>query len=172
MENALSKTYKLNDGTEIPSVGLGSASHRIKDSMVQAIMEAGYKHIDTASCYTNEDTVGEALTECLSKGKSRSDIYVTTKLWHTDYKDPEAALRKSLKLLNLEYVDLYLIHWPMGYYAEPRKPLHVLWAELEELVAKGLTKSIGLSNFNTQLIWDLLSYCKIKPVANQIELNP
>jgi len=72
----------------------------------------------------------------------------------------------------MEYVDLYLIHWPSGYYAKPTpKPLHVMWAQMEDLVAKGLTKSIGVSNFNTQLIWDLLSYAKIPPVVNQIELN-
>lgn len=77
-----------------------------------------------------------------------------------------------MKKLGVDYIDLYLIHFPLGFYAEPRKPLHILWAEMEALVEKGLVKSIGVSNFNTQLIWDLLTYCKIKPVVNQIELNP
>lgn len=140
--------------------------------MVNAIMTAGYAHIDTAMIYKNEEVVGAALAECFQKGKKREDIYVTTKLWHTQYADVEGAMRESLKKLGLDYVDLYLIHWPLMYYSDPQKPLHVLWPEMEALVSKGLTKSIGVSNFNTQLIWDLLTYAKIKPVCNQIELNP
>ena len=88
------------------------------------------------------------------------------------YQDPEAALRQQLKSLKLDYVDLYLIHWPAGFFAEPKKPLHVLWAQLESLVDKGLTKSLGLSNFNLQLTSDLLCYARHKPVCNQIELHP
>lgn len=78
----------------------------------------------------------------------REDLFVTTKLWHNNYDDPEAALRLSLKKLQLEYVDLYLIHWPAGFFSPAKKPLHKLWAELEALVDKGLIKSLGLSNFN------------------------
>ena len=159
-------TYDLNDGSKIPCLGLGSASLKSKDSIVAAVMEAGYALIDTAHIYGNEEVVGAALTECFAKGKKREEVYVVTKLWHTDYADVEGAMRKSLELLKLDYADLYLIHWPNGYWAEPRKPLHVLWPEMESLVAKGLTKSIGVSNFNTQLLWDLLTYCKIKPAVN------
>ena len=117
------------------------------DSIVDAIMEAKYCHVDTASIYGNEKVVGQALKECFSKGKKREDIFVTTKLWHTQYYDPELAIKESLKRLGLEYVDLYLIHWPMMYYA--KKPLHKLWPDMENLVDKKLAKSIGLSNFNT-----------------------
>jgi diketogulonate reductase-like aldo/keto reductase len=93
-------------------------------------------------------------------------------LWHDEYADVEGALKRSLERLKLDYVDMYIIHWPMGYYSEPRKPVHALWPEMEALVEKGLTKGIGVSNYNTQMIWDLLCYCKIKPACNQIELNP
>ena len=94
------------------------------------------------------------------------------RLWHTSFGDVEGSLKKSLKDLQLDYVDLYLIHFPLGYNTELRKPLHVLWPEIENLVAKGLTKSIGVSNFNTQFIWDLLTYAKIPPAVNEIEINP
>jgi diketogulonate reductase-like aldo/keto reductase len=87
--------------------------------MVNAIMTAGYTHIDTAMIYKNEEVVGEALAECFQKGKKREDIFVTTKLWHSQYADVEGAMRESLKKLGLDFVDLYLIHWPMGYYSDP-----------------------------------------------------
>ena len=95
----------------------------------------------------------------------------------TDFKDPEAALRTSLAKLQLSYVDCYLIHWPAGFFTEDpanRVPIHVLYAKLEQLVDQGLIKSIGVSNFNfnLQLLADLLCYCRIKPVVNEIELNP
>ena len=173
MENiTLKKSYRLNNGIDMPSIGLGSASLKDKDAIVRGIMEAGYRHIDTATCYNNEDIVGEALAECFAKGLKREEIFVVTKIWHSDYGDVEGTIKKSLKLLQIDYLDLYLIHWPMGYYADPQKPMHVLWPEMEALVGKGLTKSIGVSNFNTQLLWDLLTYAKIKPVCNQVELNP
>jgi diketogulonate reductase-like aldo/keto reductase len=141
--------------------------------IVQAIVEAGYRHIDTASKYGNEEMIGEAIQEAMkAKDIKREEFFITTKIWFEEYGDPEAAIRGSLKRLKLEYVDLYLIHWPVGLFSEPKKPLHVLWKELESLVDKGLTKSIGLSNFNMQLILDLLCYARIKPVSNQIELNP
>eukprot|EP00355_Strombidium_rassoulzadegani_P006861 CAMPEP_0168615674 /NCGR_PEP_ID=MMETSP0449_2-20121227/4627_1 /TAXON_ID=1082188 /ORGANISM="Strombidium rassoulzadegani, Strain ras09" /LENGTH=281 /DNA_ID=CAMNT_0008656423 /DNA_START=34 /DNA_END=879 /DNA_ORIENTATION=+ len=162
----------MNNGLEMPSVGLGTASHQNKDSMVSAIMEAGYCHIDTAFIYKNEEVVGEALAECFAKGKLRSEVFVTTKLWHSQYGDVEGAIKESLQKLKLDYVDLYLIHWPLGYYSEPKAPVHKIWPQMESLVEKGLTKSIGVSNFNNQLVWDLLTYAKILPVCNQVELNP
>ena len=156
----------------MPSIGLGTAWLTSKESIVQAVLECGYRHVDTASAYNNEDVVGEALQEVFSRGVNREDVFVTTKLWHTHYHDVEGALRASLQKLKLQYVDLYLIHAPLGYYSEPKMPMHVLWEEMEKLVEKGLAKSIGVSNFTAQMIWDLLSYCKIQPVCNQIELNP
>lgn len=98
-EGSIPKSFKLNDGTTIPSVGLGTASHQDKDSMVNAVMNAGYIHIDTAACYNNEHVVGEALAECFAQGKTRADVYVTTKLWHDKWDNPEAALKDSLAKL-------------------------------------------------------------------------
>ena len=93
-------------------------------------------------------------------------MFIATKLWHTDYADPEAALRLSLQKLQTEYVDLYMIHWPMNGLGPIKVPLHVLWRQMENLVKKGLTRSIGLSNFNIQLIADMLTYAEIKPSVN------
>ncbi len=99
-------------------------------------------------------------------GIKREEIFVTTKIWFEEYENPENALRESLKRLKLDYVNLYLIHWPIGFFALPKKPLHLLWKELELLVDKGLTKSIGVSNVNMQLMLDLLCYARIKPAVN------
>lgn len=156
----------------MPSIGLGTAGSQGKESMVNAIMKVGYAHIDTAFCYKNEEVVGQALDESFKAGKKREDMFITTKIWHSQYGDVEGACRGSIKALGLEYLDLYLIHWPAGYYAEVKKPMHVLWAEMEALVEKGLTKSIGVSNFNVQMLMDMMCYAKIMPVCDQVELNP
>lgn len=116
--------------------------------MIDACLKAGYAHFDCAKIYANEEMIGEAFQECFKAGKKRENLFVTTKLWHSDYGDVEGACRESLKKLQLDYVDLYLIHWPAGYFSEPQKPLHILWAEMESLVEKGLTKSIGVSNYS------------------------
>lgn len=99
-------------------------------------------------------------------------MFITTKIWPSQFAEPEKELKGSLQRLGLEYVDLYLIHWPATYFSECKKPLHVLWKDLEGLVESGLTKSIGLSNFNVQLICDLLCYARHRPVCNQVELHP
>ncbi len=169
---ALPKTYKLNNGHEIPLVGIGTFKQQDKTSLELAINEAGYTHIDTATLYENEEMIGEVLQAAFAKGKKREDFFITTKLWHTDYKDTEAAIKSSLKKLQIDQLDLYLIHFPVSNFSTPKKPIHEIWKELESFVDKGYTKSIGLSNFNTQLTCDLLSYARIKPVCNQIELNP
>ena len=159
---------KLNDGNEMPAIGLGT--YKItneKKAIVQAIVEAGYRLIDTASKYENEEMIGEAIQEAMEMtGIKREEMFVTTKIWFEEYENPENALRESLKRLKLDYVNLYLIHWPIGFFALPKKPLHLLWKELELLVDKGLTKSIGVSNVNMQLMLDLLCYARIKPAVN------
>ena len=140
-------------------------------------MEHNYPMIDTASLYNNEESIGKALKECFDSGKKREDVYIVTKLQMKDFNDPEAALRESLKKLQLEYVDLYLIHWMLPQFDwETKKcktpPFHQMWATLESCVEKGLTKSIGVSNCNTQVMLDVLAYAKIKPAVNQIEAHP
>ena len=142
-----SKFHTLNNGQKMPAIGLGTASLTSKESVVQAVLEAGYRHVDTASAYKNEEVIGDALADVFKAGIKREEIFVTTKLWHKDYHDVEGALRTSLAKLKLEQVDLYLIHAPLGYYSEPRMPMHVLWGKMEKLLEAGLTKSIGVSNF-------------------------
>jgi diketogulonate reductase-like aldo/keto reductase len=172
MENSLPKTVKLNNGIDMPVLGFGTVGINTVEPFVTAIMEAGYRHIDTAMLYGNEELIGQALEQVFAKGIKREEIFLTTKLWHTEYGDVEGSLRKSLARLKLDYVDQFLIHWPNGYMAEPKKPIHKIWPEMEALVEKGLVKSIGISNFNVQMVWDLLCYCKITPAVNQVELNP
>mmetsp|Transcript_38551 Transcript_38551/g.50530 ORF Transcript_38551/g.50530 Transcript_38551/m.50530 type:complete len:88 (-) Transcript_38551:525-788(-) len=87
-------------------------------------------------------------------------------MWHTEYEDPEAALRASLTRLGLDYVDMYLIHWPNNGFSSPKVPMHILWPRVEALQQKGLTKAVGVSNFNVQLLADLLTYCVVKPACN------
>lgn len=170
--DTLPKSYTLNDGTTMPALGLGTAHLHDKSSIVNAILECGYTHIDTASMYKTEGIIGEALQESFAQGKKREDIYIVTKIWHNEYGDIEGHLRKALEQLQLDYVNCFLLHWPAGYLASPKVPLHKLWPEMERMVDLGLTKSIGVSNFNTQLIMDLLTYARIPPACNQIELNP
>lgn len=170
-EDTVPDHYVLNNGTTIPSVGLGTAGVMKKEPLIPAFTQAGYKLVDTASWNKNEGAVGDAIEVAMNEhGKKRDDFYVMTKLWHTDYKDVAGAMDKSLKKLKLDHVDMFLVHWPASYVS--KKPLHVLWPEMEALVKSGKTKSIGVASFNTQLLWDLLSYAEIPPAVNQIELNP
>jgi 2,5-diketo-D-gluconate reductase A len=113
----------------------------MKDLLVKAILEHGYRHIDTAMIYKNEEIVGEAIQEVMAKGIKREELYITTKLWHTDKNDVEAALKTSLQKLKLDYVDLYLVHWmrmDIDFESEnweiKSPPLHVVWANMEKMV--------------------------------------
>lgn len=171
----------LNNGVKFPQIGLGTFQSSEGDCKIvvrEAIINHGYRAIDTATIYNNEEAIGEALQEAFAAGIKREDVFITTKLWQTDREDVEGALRLSLKKLKLEYIDLYLIHWlaPKMVWedAEPIKctPTHKVWAELERLVDAGLIKSIGVSNASVQALVDLWSYARIKPVLNQIELHP
>lgn len=166
-----------NPDLRMPMKGIGTYQiENIPDTITKAI-EIGYRMIDTASLYKNEDKIGETLQNLYSRGKiKREDLFITTKIWNDEKDDVEKALRASLARLQTDYVDLYLIHWPMGYWDEESrlvlKPLYKVWAEMEECVRKGLCRAIGVSNFNVQLLLDLLSYAEIKPAANEIEYHP
>ena len=170
----------MEQNNVIPSIGLGTSGLKNPgdDSSILSAIELGYRHIDTASLYGSEENIGKAIKEAEKKGVKREELFICTKIWDDQKGDVEKALRGSLKALQLDYVDLYIIHWPVclktedGKYAVDRIPMHKIWAEMERMVEIGLAKHIGLSNFNFQLTNDLLSYCKIKPLCNQIELNP
>lgn len=170
-------SFPLSSSFLLPSRGLGTwRSENLKETIKTAI-ELGYRHIDTASMYKNEETIGEVLEDFFNSGQlKREEIFITTKIWNDEKEDVEGSLKRSLKKLKLDYVDLYLIHWPMGYYDKENKlilkPLYKTWREMEECVRKKLCRSIGVSNFNVQLLLDLLSYAEIKPAVNQIEVNP
>ena len=144
-------TIALNHGGKpVPRIGLGT--DRINDpaQIETAIRDAGVRHFDTASFYGTEETLGQGISNCIDQGLvQRKDLFVTTKIWHTEYEDPEQALRGSLSKLRLDYVDLYLIHWPANGVAAYKVPMHVLWAKMENLKEIGLAKAIGVSNFNT-----------------------
>ncbi|MDR1388303.1 MAG: aldo/keto reductase [Propionibacteriaceae bacterium] len=157
----------FRDGHTIPQLGLGT--FRTPDEVVGPIvteaLRLGYRHIDTASAYQNEVGVGQGLR---ASGLSREEVFVTTKLWRTDMDDPAAALETSLEQLGLDWVDLYLIHWPMptwGVYPQ-------VWLKLIELRDRGLTRSVGVSNFHTDYIDALAQVSDEAPVVNQVELHP
>lgn len=160
------KNYvKLNDGYQMPKIALGvwQSGEKTKKAVLDAI-KAGYRHIDTASCYHNEEAVGEAIQE---SGIDRSELFITTKLWNTDIREGSTreALEESLNKLQLDYVDLYLIHWPVEGHIEAYK-------EMIELQKEGKIRSIGVSNFKKHHLQNLLSQVSIIPAVDQMEFNP
>ena len=167
----------LNNGTKMPICGLGVFKLTDKKALTNIITEVGYRHIDTAAIYGNEEIVGEAIAEALSSGVKREELYITTKLWRDMKEDPVAACKESLAKLKLDYVDMYLIHWsPPDFEADgktfKKTPMHKVWEGMEKCVEEGLTKSIGISNFNVQMMVDMLAYANIPPACNQVELHP
>lgn len=159
----------LNDGARIPQVGLGvwQTPNDEAAPAVKAALDAGYRHVDTAAVYENEEGVGEGIRQ---SGLSRSDIFLTTKLWNNDqgYEQTLKAFEASLKRLGTDYVDLYLIHWPSAH-----RGLFVdTWKALVKLKEDGRAKSIGVSNFYPEHIEKIVAETGVPPVINQIELHP
>lgn len=155
----------LNDGHSMPQLGLGVWQTRAGsrcEAAVLAALQAGYRHIDTASMYGNEESVGAAIRKSRIP---RENLFVTTKLWNSDHGNPEKALDASLRRLRVDYVDLYLIHYPVP---ERRQS----WSALEALRAKGKSRSIGVSNFTIRHLTDLLADTEMVPAVNQVELHP
>ncbi len=159
----------LNTGDSIPQLGLGvfKVDDDICEQIVLDALEVGYRHIDTAMIYRNEAAVGRAIAK---SGIPRDELFVTTKLWNSDQgADTTAgALATSLELLGLDYVDLYLIHWP----APLRDEYVASWLVLEELHREGLAKAIGVSNFEPEHLERVLKEGTIVPAINQVELHP
>lgn len=151
----------------MPVMGLGTLFHKDPKAIEHAITNIGYRNIDTATITMNEAQVGKGLQASIDSGAvKRDEIFLATKLWHNAYFDPETALRKSLTALKTDYVDLYYLHWPNNFFADTKVPMHVLWKRMEGLVDKGLCKGIGVSNFNVQILSDILTYANHKPICN------
>lgn len=160
-------TVKLNDGREIPQLGYGvfKVDPAETKELVAEALRVGYRHIDTAAIYGNEEGVGQAIAE---SGIPREELWITTKLWNDRQTDAAAALDESLEKLGLDYVDLYLIHWPT-----PDKGTYVeAWKQLIELQKSGKARSIGVSNFFPEHLDELESQTPVTPAVNQIELHP
>ncbi|BBH24149.1 putative oxidoreductase YtbE [Paenibacillus baekrokdamisoli] len=172
MTNHLQAATTLNNGVNMPWFGLGVFKVEEGSELVQAVKSAikhGYRSIDTAAIYGNETGVGQGIREALAEnGIAREDLFVTSKVWNADlgYESTLAAYEASLNKLGLEYLDLYLIHWPVrGKYKEA-------WRALETLYKEGRVKAIGVSNFQVHHLEDLMKDAQIKPVVNQVEFHP
>lgn len=174
--------FKLNTGAEIPAVGLGtwqSAPGEVEKAVSHAIA-VGYRHIDTAFCYQNEHEVGQGIKEALASGKvKREDLFVTTKLWCSYHTRVEEALDASLKNLGLDYIDLYLMHWPVAFNPNDgsrdidHSHSHVTtWKNMEKLLGTGKVKAIGVSNYSKLYLEQLLPHATVVPAVNQIENHP
>ncbi|NLZ94638.1 MAG: aldo/keto reductase [Bacteroidales bacterium] len=159
---------KLNNGIEIPALGLGV--FRMEDekeayNSIRKAIDLGYRHIDTAMVYENEEPVGRAIRE---SGVDRSDLFVTTKLWNDDiaHDNAQNAFEESLKKLGLDYVDLYLVHWPI-------KDKYVsIWGEMEKIYQSGKARAVGVSNYQENHLQEVIDLKSLVPAVNQIELHP
>ncbi|KAJ5320145.1 hypothetical protein PENANT_c025G10170 [Penicillium antarcticum] len=184
--------FKLNTGAEIPALGLGtwqSQPGEVARAVAHAI-KVGYRHIDAALCYGNENEVGQGIKEAIDSGiVKREDLFVTTKLWCSFHARVEEGLQQSLSDLGLDYVDLYLMHWPLAMNPKgnhnifPKLPdgsrdidhshSHVTtWKSMEKLIGTSKVKAIGVSNYSVQYLEELLPQATIVPAANQIENHP
>ncbi|MBC2002572.1 aldo/keto reductase [Listeria booriae] len=167
MDLKVTDTKKFHNGQEIPLVGLGVWKMRDEKEAIEAIqvaIESGYRAIDTAKVYENEEYVGQAIRET---GIAREALTITSKLWNADhgYDETLRAFDTTLKKLQLDYLDLYLIHWPVLAYKDS-------WRAMERLYNEGLIKSIGVSNFHQHHLENLFTTANEKPVIDQIEIHP
>lgn len=177
------KEFTLNTGAKIPAIGFGTwkAAPGLAGEAVKKAYEAGYRHFDCAPLYFNEQEIGDVLRKL-----PREEIFVTTKLWSSDHQRVELALDKSLSHLGLDYVDLYLMHWPVtlspdtgAEYGKEDRTQHVshwdfrdTWREMEKLLSTGKVKAIGVANFSTVNLKKLLETAKVLPAVDQTEIQP
>lgn len=173
-------TFTLTNGVRVPCIGFGTWQSEDGDEAYNAVMTAlqsGYRHIDTAAAYGNEKSVGAAIRDfCREHNVRREDMFLTTKLWNDDhgYEATKAAIKKSIQLLGVSYIDLYLIHWPnplkfRDCWAQKNAES---WQAMEEAYAAGQIKAIGISNFYGRHITELMKTAKVAPMVNQIKLCP
>ena len=174
--NSLKDVFILNNGVEIPCIGYGTWRSPNDDTTIQAVKHAilsGYRHIDTAAVYKNEEAVGQGIRE---SGIPRDELFITTKVWNDDrgYEATKEAFEVSLKKLGLSYVDLYLIHWPnpMKFRGNWEAMNAETYRAMEDLVKEGKIKAIGVSNFMIHHLEALLKSATIVPAVNQIKLCP
>jgi alcohol dehydrogenase (NADP+) len=184
------KTLAYLNGDQMPILGLGtwkSVPGEVYTSVREAI-RIGYRHLDCATSYGNEVEIGNAIRDAIKEGQvTRREVWITSKLWSNAHgrDNIDAALESTLKDLGLDYLDLYLIHWPIPLkpsavfassgadFERPAEvPIQSTWEGMEAAVSAGLTRHIGVSNFSAKKLRDLLPYCKIKPEVNQVELHP
>ncbi len=177
---SLRSTVTLSNGVMIPVVGFGTWQSPSGETAYRAVLEAlrcGYRHIDTATAYGNEESVGEALKTYLKEsGEKREEIFITTKLANPDhgYERAKKAIERSLSSLGLDYIDLYLIHWPnpIAFRSEWREIDRECWRAMEEAYREGKIRALGLSNFWPHHIDNILEEAEVLPVVNQIKFCP
>lgn len=184
------KILKFKNGDAMHAIGLGTWKARgkeLKKAVIDAL-HAGYRHIDTATNYGNEEIIGEALAEVFAEGNIfREDVFITSKLWNDSHGEGQVrpALEDSLNKLGLDYLDLYLIHWPVAfrygvdvpktpedYVSLEKEPLEDTWKQMVDAKENGLAKHIGVSNFSIKKLKDLISKTTTPPEMNQVELHP
>ena len=183
-------TLTLHDGTAFPAFGLGTWKPQGDDvyNALRIALAAGYRHIDCAAVYGNEDVIGRALADAFAAGDARrEDVWITSKLWNTEHAPAAVrpALEKTLRDLGLDYLDLYLMHWPVALrpgvmrpqspddFVDPAElPIELTWEAMTALPATGLTRQIGVSNFSAAKIRRLHEATSVLPAVNQVELHP
>ncbi len=184
------KFHTFSNGDQIPLLGLGTWKSTPGDvyGAVREAIKAGYRHIDCAYIYENEAEIGLAIKDAISDGEvKREELWITSKLWNSSHGKDNVipALKKALADLQLDYLDLYLVHWPIPlkegvkfpmmasqFYSLEERPIANTWEGMESAIEQDLTKHIGVSNFSVKKLKDLISNSKIKPEVNQIEAHP
>lgn len=172
----------------IPIIGMGTYSFendaKTTQHAVHLALKMGYRHFDTARIYGSEPALGNALSEAISNGVvQRDDLFVTSKLWGSHHHDPVSALRKTLTNLGMDYIDMYLVHWPVKlkpWVCDPipnedefeQLDLQTTWAGMEKCVELGLCRGIGVSNFSSKKLQTLLDFASVPPAVNQVEMHP
>lgn len=171
---SMNDCYTLNNGMQIPCIGFGTykAADGNDVTILKTAIEAGYRYFDTASFYYTEEALGQAIRESMIP---RGDFFIVSKMWKSEmgYENALQALQNTLKRLQMDYIDIYLIHWPRSTpEADWKKETAETWKAMEEAYEEGKVRALGCSNFLPHHLENILQNCKVKPVVNQLELHP